>query len=100
MTRREIREEIFKLLFTVEFHEEDERDEQLMFFMEEEAEEEAEEIEELSEEDSALANEAAKEAKDDKEYIESKYNDVLAHLEEIDATLNKKVDKWKTTRLP
>ncbi len=100
MTRREIREEIFKLLFTVEFHEEDEREEQLAFFMEEEAEEEAEEVEVLSEEDYELAKEEAKEIQADKSYIENKYNEVLAHLEEIDETLNKKIDKWKTTRMP
>lgn len=100
MTRREIREEIFKLLFTVEFHDEEGRDEQLLLFMEEEAEEDAEEMEELAEEDDEVAKETAKDAKEDMAYIENKYNDVLAHLEEIDATLNAKVDKWKTTRMP
>ncbi|MCR5546986.1 MAG: transcription antitermination factor NusB [Lachnospiraceae bacterium] len=100
MTRREIREEIFKLLFTVEFHDKDEREEQLAFFMEEEAEEEAEEIEELSEEELEEANKVAEEAAKDKAYIENKYNDVIAHLDEIDAKLNAKVDKWKTTRMP
>lgn len=103
MTRREIREEIFKLLFTVEFHEEDDREEQLELFMEEVSEEpesaENDKVDEDSEEiefEEPLSNDVQK----DKEYIQEKYNDILSHLDEIDATLNKKVEKWKTTRMP
>ena len=103
MTRREIREEIFKLLFTVEFHEEDDREEQLELFMEEVSEEpesaENDKVDEDSEEiefEEPLSNDVQK----DKAYIQEKYNDILSHLDEIDATLNKKVEKWKTTRMP
>ena len=41
-----------------------------------------------------------KASEEDKEYIFKKYEDIRAHLDEIDALLNEKVDKWKTTRMP
>jgi N utilization substance protein B len=81
MTRRQIREAIFKLLFSGEFHEDCDVKEQAEILLEEEGV-----LEKASEED--------------KEYIFSKYEDIRAHLDEIDETLNEKVDKWKTTRMP
>ncbi len=81
MTRREIREAIFKLLFSGEFHEDGDVKEQAEILLEEEGV-----LEKASDKD--------------KEYIFSKYEDIRAHLEEIDALLNEKVDKWKTTRMP
>lgn len=76
MTRREVREEVFKMLFRVEFHQEDEMPEQLALFFEE---------------DHDLGK--------DMEYVQDKFNAILEHLEEIDALINESVDGWKTTRM-
>ena len=77
MSRREIREQIFKLLFRAEFYEGEELEEQCRLFFEE------------------LGQEDAK----DTEYIQSKYEDVLSHITEIDAMVNEVAQGWKTSRM-
>ncbi len=77
MTRRELRENIFMLLFRVEFHEEGEMAEQLG----------------LLEED--LEHIPAK----DMEYINSKCKDLIAKIPEIDEAINASTTGWKTTRM-
>lgn len=77
MTRREIRELIFKMVFRVEFHEEEEIPQQLRLFMDT--------LEEAGEEDRA--------------YIEHKVEDILSHLDEIDAIIDEKATNWKTSRM-
>ena len=77
MSRREIREQIFKLLFRAEFYEGEELEEQCQLFFEE------------------LGQEDAK----DTEYIQSKYEDVLSHITEIDAMVNEVAQGWKTSRM-
>ncbi len=77
MSRREIREQIFKILFRVEFNDPEEMPEQLRLFFEQE-----EEVEE-------------KERKE----IEEKYEKIAAKLEVIDGMLNEKADKWSVTRM-
>ena len=77
MSRRELREQIFKMLFRIEFHEGMEMEEQMRLFLEEE--------EEISKEDS--------------EYIRNKYENIVEHLEEIDASINEKAKGWKTSRM-
>ena len=77
MTRREIRELIFKMVFRVEFHNEEEIPEQLRLFMDEL--------------DTADDN--------DRAYIEHKVEDILAHLPEIDETINSSATNWKTSRM-
>ena len=77
MSRREIREQIFKLLFRAEFYEGEELEEQCRLFFEE------------------LGQEDAK----DTEYIQSKYEDVLSHITEIDALVNEVAPGWKTSRM-
>lgn len=77
MTRRELRENVFKMLFRVEFHEEAEMNEQMDLFGEE------------------LGN--LKEA--DLEYIQSKCNNIFEHLSEIDQSINEKSQGWKTNRM-
>ena len=77
MTRREIRELIFKMVFRVEFHDETEIPEQLRLFMDT--------LESAGEEDRA--------------YIEHKVQDILAHLEEIDAIIDSSAQNWKTSRM-
>ncbi len=77
MTRREIRELIFKMVFRVEFHDETEIPEQLRLFMDT--------LESAGEEDRA--------------YIEHKVQDILTHLEEIDVIIDSSAQNWKTSRM-
>lgn len=77
MTRREIRELIFKMVFRVEFHNEEEIPEQLRLFMD--------------------TLESAGDA--DRAYIEHKVQDILAHLEEIDGIIDSSAQNWKTSRM-
>ncbi len=77
MSRRKIREQIFKMLFQIEFHEKEDFETQLALFMEE--------LEETDEEKRA--------------YIEQKLRDIYGYLDEIDASVNEKSVGWKTTRM-
>lgn len=77
MGRREIREQIFKILFRIEFNEMEEMPEQLrLFFEQEEAIEEQEQAE-----------------------IEAKYEKIAGKLEIIDGMLKEKADKWSLNRM-
>lgn len=78
MSRRELRERIFKLLFRVEFNQREEMPEQTELFFEEEEN----------------RTDAA-----DMGYITHKFNGILEKLEEIDAALNHKVEGWNTQRM-
>ena len=77
MSRREIREQIFKLLFRAEFYEKEEMSEQLSLFFEE--------LDQRKEKDT--------------DYIQKKYEDIMAHLPEIDAMINEVAEGWKTSRM-
>ena len=77
MTRREIRELIFKMVFRVEFHTVEEIPEQLRLFMD------------------ALDQAGEK----DRAYIEHKVEDLLAHLTEIDEIIDASATNWKTSRM-
>lgn len=78
MSRRELREQIFKLLFRVEFNSREEMQEQTAFFFEEEENQ---------------ADEA------DAAYITEKFNKIFDRLTEIDGVLNEKVEGWNTGRM-
>ena len=77
MSRREIREQIFKLLFRAEFYEAEELPEQLQLFLEEQD---------------------RKEEKDTL-YIQDKFEQILAHLSRIDEMINEVAQGWKTSRM-
>ncbi|MCI9532247.1 MAG: transcription antitermination factor NusB [Lachnospiraceae bacterium] len=77
MSRREIREQIFKILFRVEFHEREDMPEQLQLFMEE------------------LGQEENK----DTRYIQEKYGNILERIGELDAMVNQVAQGWKTSRM-
>jgi N utilization substance protein B len=77
MTRRELRENVFKMLFRAEFHEREEMKDQLALF--------EEELELLKEDDFA--------------YISKKTNAILEHLPQIDELINEKSTGWKTSRM-
>lgn len=78
MSRRELREQIFKLLFRVEFNSKEEMQEQTQFFFEEE-------------ENQADVSDTA--------YITEKFNRILDKLSDIDRILNEKVQGWNTCRM-
>lgn len=77
MSRREIREQIFKILFRVEFHEREDMPEQLQLFMEE----------------------LGKEENKDTRYIQEKYGNILERIGELDAMVNQVAQGWKTSRM-
>lgn len=77
MSRRELREQLFKLLFRVEFNEEEEMPQQEEFFLEEE------EID----------------RKNDRKQLDAKFHNILEKLTDIDRELNEKVSGWDTSRM-
>ena len=77
MTRRELRENVFKMLFRVEFHEENEMSEQFGMM--------DDEFEDIKGEDAA--------------YINNKCNAIVAKIPEIDEAINASTTGWKTTRM-
>ncbi|MCI8929670.1 MAG: transcription antitermination factor NusB [Lachnospiraceae bacterium] len=78
MGRRELREQIFKLLFRIEFNEKDEMPEQEeLFFQEEEN--------------------AASEK--DEQYILKKYQDIVSKVDVIDEMINETAKGWETSRM-
>ena len=77
MTRREIRENVFKMLFRAEFHETDDMKEQLALF--------DEELSDVKE--------------DELSYMKSKCNEILSRIPEIDKAVNEVAEGWKTSRM-
>lgn len=77
MSRRELREQLFKLLFRVEFNSLEDMSEQERLFFEDE--------------------EAAKD--EDAGYILDKYHKIQQKLSEIDGQLNERTEGWDTTRM-
>lgn len=78
MNRRSLREQVFKLLFRVEFNEKEEMDEQCHLFLEHEDVEMSEK---------------------DEEHIVGKYKAIHEKLEEIDVLINEKAKGWNTDRM-
>ncbi len=77
MSRRELREQIFKLLFRIEFNSLEEMPEQEKLFFEDEC---AADVE-------------------DTEYISAKYQKIIEKMEDIDKMLNEKAENWDTGRM-
>lgn len=76
MTRREIREQIFQILFRVEFHQGEELAEQLKY--------------QVKEGETADA---------DAVYIQNKIDAVIANITQIDEMINEAATGWKTSRM-
>lgn len=77
MTRREIREQVFKMLFRVEFYNQEEMSEQIA----------------LCEDDACDWKEK------DKTYIFEKVEKISEKIDEIDAKINEVSEGWKTGRM-
>lgn len=78
MGRRELREQIFKLLFRIEFNTIEDMPEQAKLFFEEE--------------ENAVREQ-------DEQYILKKYEDIASKLADIDEMINKEAKGWDTTRM-
>ena len=78
MNRRALREQIFKLLFRVEFNGKEEMEEQCRLFLEHEDVE-------MSEKDA--------------DYIIGKFTKIQEKIEEIDTMINERAKKWSTERM-
>lgn len=81
MSRREIRERIFKLLFRVEFYKAEEMEEQKELFLED-----AEDFPEEA-------------AEKDKREVTEKYDAIVNRLPEIDAMIDEKAVGWSSRRM-
>ena len=90
MTRRQIREEIFKIIFQADFHAQEDLPEQVDLFLQDESEPEKETEEFPVKSDKELEQE---------KYISDKSSDIFAHVEEIDAIIDEAVEGWKTSRM-
>ena len=77
MTRSELREHVFKMLFQIEFNDEAEMPEHLKYYFE------------------SIENASAK----NKDDIQKKYEGVISHVEEIVRLLNDVSKGWKTARM-
>ncbi|MCR5367680.1 MULTISPECIES: transcription antitermination factor NusB [Eubacterium] len=80
MTRRELRENIFKIVFRAEFHGKDEMTEQRREYMKDKVE-----SDDISDKDN--------------EYIREKAKNVISHIEEIDKMLEEASDGWSVKRI-
>lgn len=85
MGRREQREQIFKLLFCVEFHKSDDLREQETLYFDRLA--------------TCPIEEELKVTQKDTEYISDKYEKIQSKISEIDQMINEKVEGWDTTRM-
>lgn len=86
MSRRELREQIFKYIFRIEFNDREEMPEQEQFFFENlRTEAQERELQEIKDEDAA--------------YISSKSNRIIEKLDELDAMINRQAKGWTTQRM-
>ena len=83
MGRRESREEIFRLLFRIEFNKKDDMPEQVRLFFDDIDEDDHQKM--LKEED--------------RNYITEKYQRIIDHLPEIDKAINEKAEGWNLSRM-
>lgn len=80
MNRRQLRENVFKLLFNKEFHDKTDHDEQTKLFFEF-----TDNIDDISE--------------PDKSYINDKVNEIMCHQPEIDAAVSEVAKGWNLNRM-
>lgn len=85
MTRRELRENTFILLFHKEFHEIEEMEEQFNLFMEEYNDIQSEAFRQMSEKD--------------RHFIHDRVFDIMPKLKDIDEAINSVAEGWSTGRM-
>ena len=77
MTRRQIRENLYKMLFQVEFHDKESLRTQIEIYLE----------------DLEMADEK------DKRELRDKFNELVENLEDIDAKIEEKANGWTINRI-
>ena len=82
MTRRELRDNVFKMLFRIEFHEAEEMPEQLALF--------EDELDTLFD---------GKQGQENRDYLTNRCNDIFSHITELDEAINEVSSGWKTSRM-
>lgn len=82
MSRREIREQIFRMLFRIEFHKPEEIEEQFHYCL-----------------DGEVTKEASDMTDEERTYITEKVEKIKEKIPEIDAMINELAKGWKTTRM-
>ena len=82
MTRRELRDNVFKMLFRIEFHEAEEMPEQLALF--------EDELDTLFD---------GKQGQENRDYLTNKCNDIFSHITELDEAINEVSSGWKHSRM-
>ena len=75
MTRRQIRENLYKMLFQVEFHDKDSLKNQMNIYLED------------------------LEGANDRKELTDKFNELVENLEKIDAKIEEKADGWTVNRI-
>ena len=94
MTRRELRENTFKMLFRKEFHSQEDLEEQFELFVEF--------IDDTEEEgfvENARGEEVLSIKEEDREYIYRRLMDILSKLDEIDTKIDSVAEGWKISRM-
>ena len=86
MSRRELREHIFKILFDLDFYGESEKEEQMDLYFEQAL-------------DDDLANHPSFVAPEDREYIRDKAGRIAASIPQIDESINQVAKGWRTGRM-
>ena len=87
LTRRELREEIFKLLFRIEFNSKDDMPKQMELF-----------FTDLTTDDVPWGTSLAWDEKD-RAYVENKYSAIVEKLESIDGAISEKATDWNIKRI-
>ena len=82
MPRRELRDNVFKMLFRIEFHEAEEMPEQLALF--------EDELDTLFD---------GKQGQEHREYLTNKCNAIFSHITELDEAIHEVSSGWKTSRM-
>ena len=86
MSRREVREHIFKMLFGIEFFEEKELEEQLGLYFEQALDDES-------------PNPPSFISEEDREVLKTRVREVAEKVPEIDESINRVATGWKTGRM-
>ena len=93
MTRRELREQCFKMLFSANFYDAEEAERQLDNYFDAPEEDETD-----AEGHTEVLHQVTLEEKD-REYLQNRVEQIIEAIPELDAALNQVAEGWKTRRM-
>lgn len=93
MTRRELREHCFKMLFSANFYDAEEAERQLDTYFDAPEEDETD-----AEGHTEVLHQVTLEEKD-REYLQNRVEQIIEAIPELDAALNQVAEGWKTRRM-